>query len=114
MKRYKLFSVLALLVAVLFIGTVQQVDASIDTDEPTIVEVVSIDAPATINTIQEISPLEASPQYTAMEVCSFHKNVIGDKDHEIISLQVTENYAYGYSGNHLIMPRSNLSDFHFA
>lgn len=118
MKKYKLFSVLTLLVAVLFMGAVQPVDASIDTDEPTIAEVISIDDPIDIThqyTVQqEISLLEAGPQFTAMEVCSDHETYTGDKDHQVISLFIPEKNMYGYPGNHLHAPRSNLSDSFYA
>jgi hypothetical protein len=118
MKSYKLFSVLALLVAVLFMGTIQPVDASIDTDEPTIVDIVSVDEPADIiqhnTTHQEISLLEAGPQFTAMEVCSFHESYAGDQDHQVISLYIHENSDYGYLGDHLYRARSDLSNSMYA
>ncbi|MDZ7658078.1 hypothetical protein [Fodinibius sp.] len=108
--KAKLFSVLALLVAVLFMGAIQPVEASADVDQNIAIEdVISFDETADLDIEQAFSN-EAGPQYTAMEVCPVAQNFEGDIDHQLI---INELQEYGLQERYDFLPHWPRSNLHY-
>lgn len=107
--KSKLFSVLTLIIAVLFVSALQPVEASTDAkDTITIDEVVSMDN-LSMEAEQDISFADG-PEFTAMEVCTIAQNFEGDIDHQLITIRAGKNHTGELSGYVPYRARSNLYD----
>lgn len=108
MKK-QLFSVLMLMVTVLFVSAVQPVEASADYDQVSIEQIVSIDSPISIDLSQEFQSVDQVAHYTSMEVCSNVPSYEADIDHQIITVRAPVNrHELTYREYKQYLPRSNL------
>jgi len=106
--KSKLFSILMLIVAVLFVSAVQTVEASAQIDQDISIEQVVDFENADLFDLQ--NEFEEANHYTAMEVCPTAHTSTADIDHQLITVRAPINrYEVIQHGERQYLPRSNLN-----